>query len=485
MGGGSQGYPLASQLASPSAGADYPHHPAPHPHYAFARHRVKQEIKEEDQSIAWPADNVVDGQQTRDDRPECGDHCDRALVKHEDDDACRVKLESPYSGYSPIQYLDAPMQDAPMQDEPMQDDYDVDCGYYDQDGYYVPYEYDTPNLVHAYSSASSASCDAGYVYAHDEYAGSNPASPITDDELPYYRPLIHNNRSYTLEAAITPVSPPPAPPPLAPAPRPVMGHLPIPEDLLPSEMPAVPSQAHAHAHAQQPLAQAQPPAHPEQPVRRPRGRPRKHPPLTRASPPPAVNYPFPQFNAHAEPGAAPSHIAMSLDEVPMPDNEDRPGQAIFKLNTPGAPKEPPKKKPIMACLFCRERKIACGPPVPGSCERRCNQCARRGLVCEYPKESRRGQHKRGPRAQRVKALADAAAAGEAVHDSPMTTAPIVDVDVDVASASGAVSGLGPGSGSGAPSAKAQGVRARASRERDRADSSPGRDAMACKAVPQR
>ncbi|KAH9919563.1 uncharacterized protein B0H18DRAFT_866114, partial [Fomitopsis serialis] len=63
-------------------------------------------------------------------------------------------------------------------------------------------------------------------------------------------------------------------------------------------------------------------------------------------------------------------------------------------------KEPVKKKPIMACLFCRERKIACGPPTLGSSEHRCNQCARRDLLCEYPKESRRGMHKRFPRAAR-------------------------------------------------------------------------------------
>ncbi|KAF8134407.1 hypothetical protein EV363DRAFT_1116372, partial [Boletus edulis] len=52
------------------------------------------------------------------------------------------------------------------------------------------------------------------------------------------------------------------------------------------------------------------------------------------------------------------------------------------------------KKPALACLFCRGRKIACGPPEPGSKDKTCNQCARRHLKCEYPSESRRGMRKR-------------------------------------------------------------------------------------------
>ncbi|KAL6302296.1 hypothetical protein BKA93DRAFT_737140, partial [Sparassis latifolia] len=88
-------------------------------------------------------------------------------------------------------------------------------------------------------------------------------------------------------------------------------------------------------------------------------------------------------------------------------------------------REPPKKKPVMACLFCRERKIACGPPVPGSAELRCNQCARRSLRCEYPKESRRGQHKRGPRAARVQALADAHSSSGSSSNSSSETLPDV------------------------------------------------------------
>ncbi|TFK44666.1 hypothetical protein BDQ12DRAFT_29583 [Crucibulum laeve] len=52
------------------------------------------------------------------------------------------------------------------------------------------------------------------------------------------------------------------------------------------------------------------------------------------------------------------------------------------------------KKPPLACLFCRGRKIACGPPAPGSDEKTCNQCQRRSLKCEYPLESRRGMRKK-------------------------------------------------------------------------------------------
>ncbi|KAJ3726639.1 hypothetical protein C8R42DRAFT_717503 [Lentinula raphanica] len=60
--------------------------------------------------------------------------------------------------------------------------------------------------------------------------------------------------------------------------------------------------------------------------------------------------------------------------------------SLFQRDTP--------KKQTLACLFCRERKIACGRPVPGSFDMTCNQCARRNLPCTYPTESRRGQHKR-------------------------------------------------------------------------------------------
>ncbi|KAG8735908.1 hypothetical protein FRC10_010020 [Ceratobasidium sp. 414] len=60
-------------------------------------------------------------------------------------------------------------------------------------------------------------------------------------------------------------------------------------------------------------------------------------------------------------------------------------QAETKKDGPPAP-----KKPALACLFCRKRKIACGPD---SSDRTCNQCMRRKQICDYPTESRRGIRK--------------------------------------------------------------------------------------------
>ncbi|KAG2127520.1 hypothetical protein DEU56DRAFT_742346 [Suillus clintonianus] len=69
-------------------------------------------------------------------------------------------------------------------------------------------------------------------------------------------------------------------------------------------------------------------------------------------------------------------------------------RGTLRISPPPHPKRSMDKKPALACLFCRGRKIACGPPVPGSKDRTCNQCARRHLKCEYPLESRRGMRKR-------------------------------------------------------------------------------------------
>lgn len=75
----------------------------------------------------------------------------------------------------------------------------------------------------------------------------------------------------------------------------------------------------------------------------------------------------------------------------------------FLLTSPKSPsiglsslpsKNVPEKKPPLACLFCRGRKIACGPPLPGSTKKTCNQCRKRSLQCHYPSESRRGMRKK-------------------------------------------------------------------------------------------
>ncbi|KAF8263099.1 hypothetical protein EI94DRAFT_1741860 [Lactarius quietus] len=67
------------------------------------------------------------------------------------------------------------------------------------------------------------------------------------------------------------------------------------------------------------------------------------------------------------------------------------GQGVLKLPST---KRSARRKPAIACLFCRERKIACGAPPVGSADPTCNQCARRSRKCEYPTMSRRGLHKR-------------------------------------------------------------------------------------------
>ncbi|KAI8996638.1 hypothetical protein BD414DRAFT_455584, partial [Trametes punicea] len=291
-------------------------------------------------------------------------------------------------------------------------------------------------------------------------------------------PPSSNTRSYTLEGAITPISPPSqsttcvAPPPASSSaaasrtPGGRTGSPPPMESLRPAtSRPSQPSAAKADLSSTSGTISAPSAQHPSVPPpgststasavqKRPRGRPRKNPPSARPpSPPPPVNYPFPQFpdpppsslmrfdaSGSVSPiaGAAPvltAGTAGTTGPLTGGKSSDHPfhvdsaglgaGQGIFRLNLhregggeggagagPDGKGEGEKKKPIMACLFCRERKIACGPPPPGG-PKRCNQCTRRDLVCEYPKESRRGQHKRGPRAVRVEALASGSAAASA------------------------------------------------------------------------
>ncbi|KAH8990847.1 hypothetical protein EDB92DRAFT_729603 [Lactarius akahatsu] len=85
--------------------------------------------------------------------------------------------------------------------------------------------------------------------------------------------------------------------------------------------------------------------------------------------------------------------AASSSQVAPPVSAPNPkaGQGVLKLPST---KRSARRKPAIACLFCRERKIACGAPPVGSADPTCNQCARRSRKCEYPTMSRRGLHKR-------------------------------------------------------------------------------------------
>lgn len=248
------------------------------------------------------------------------------------------------------------------------------------------------------------------------YAVGSPVSmdyaELPQPSIPSFHPRYplppSNTRSYTLEGAITPVTPPshvplPTPPP-AHAQRtfspPPMGAL------LPPSQPAEASQpststASSPPHVKlEPESSSVPPAAPAV-QKRPRGRPRKNPPTAQPpSPAPAVDYPYPHFpdsascsaprpeDANMPPMSHPLTLAGGTPGSvgPMPGASGKTtatetanlpaGQAIFRLNMhkdgeEGAEgRETEKKKPIMACLFCRERKIACGPPAPGG-PRRC------------------------------------------------------------------------------------------------------------------
>ncbi|KAJ7814458.1 hypothetical protein B0H13DRAFT_1664782 [Mycena leptocephala] len=63
---------------------------------------------------------------------------------------------------------------------------------------------------------------------------------------------------------------------------------------------------------------------------------------------------------------------------------------MFRLAT--GRKKNSGKKQSMACIFCRGRKIGCLRPPEDEPDQTCKQCARRERGCEYPTESRRGQH---------------------------------------------------------------------------------------------
>ncbi|KAG6829170.1 hypothetical protein H0H92_005425 [Tricholoma furcatifolium] len=97
----------------------------------------------------------------------------------------------------------------------------------------------------------------------------------------------------------------------------------------------------------------------------------------------------------------PRHHPYSPADTPKSPAVDRPAspQPPCTDEKPSTPKlcgtqlRDKDGKPILACFFCRGRKIACRPPPNGSTDPTCNQCERRGQKCFYPTENRRGQRK--------------------------------------------------------------------------------------------
>ncbi|KAH9019465.1 hypothetical protein EDB84DRAFT_1511352, partial [Lactarius hengduanensis] len=95
----------------------------------------------------------------------------------------------------------------------------------------------------------------------------------------------------------------------------------------------------------------------------------------------------PTSSIHIDTNAASSSQVLPLASAPNP----KAGQGVLMLPST---KRSRRRKIGTACLFCHERKIACGVPPEESADPTCNQCARRSRKCEYPTKSRRGLHRR-------------------------------------------------------------------------------------------
>ena len=95
------------------------------------------------------------------------------------------------------------------------------------------------------------------------------------------------------------------------------------------------------------------------------------PPLEHAHPP----VPVPDRPRHALHPAHPYHqfSARHMPPPPPPPDQVRlhahPAMRLSPL--PRNKHQPLDKKPPLACLFCRGRKIACGSPLPGSPDKTC------------------------------------------------------------------------------------------------------------------
>ena len=114
--------------------------------------------------------------------------------------------------------------------------------------------------------------------------------------------------------------------------------------------------------------------------------PRASTPLSKSrpqqiSPPPTIrdDHPDIPFQSHS-PAPSPSHAPRS-----RPNKTSKNG-LTSKRRAPAHPSPvlgklcQPDGKPILACLFCRGRKIACRQPLPGSVAKSCKQVAFSSLI---------------------------------------------------------------------------------------------------------
>jgi hypothetical protein len=195
---------------------------------------------------------------------------------------------------------------------------------------------------------------ASFASPTNHFTGPHQASPF--DNAPEH-PTFLSSRSYTLAEAITPLE--------ERQPR-----LSRPHNKTPDANSLLTSSVGSGASTSQHMAQADPScqdAHPDC-ARGSSSSAASSPPGS----PQATSSAFPAQHEPARPGqqakAKTAGLSKRPDEIQV-ESTGRPGESVIRLAV-NVPREP-KKKHAMACLFCRERKIACGRPLPNDEDRRC------------------------------------------------------------------------------------------------------------------
>ncbi|KAI6010517.1 hypothetical protein EDC04DRAFT_797058 [Pisolithus marmoratus] len=91
--------------------------------------------------------------------------------------------------------------------------------------------------------------------------------------------------------------------------------------------------------------------------------------------------------SQAYPGDDPVQAPRRRTRSPSPRTQQQARASLIaqQLHSKGKSMD---KKPALACLFCRGRKIACGPPLPGTKDKTCKQSLAFSSVCSTPFEVR-------------------------------------------------------------------------------------------------